>query len=137
MPADPTMVAHSSVLAIPTGGSAYPPPGVSPTTPEFQVQSGDVILVNFRTDRQVAKRVLGALSKSEADWRTPASLSRELGVSELEIRTAVEDLGDLVRRPVAARKSEKDYVLLVERVMTPGERIRNMLSLAGRVSPSR
>lgn len=85
----------------------------------------------------IVDRVRKALQESTVDWRTPPSLADELEVSEIEVRKALESMGDAVRQPIAASGDELNYFRLSERGKTWQERLRWVLLAIGRTPPNK
>jgi hypothetical protein len=86
---------------------------------------------------RVMDLVRAALAGSRVDWRTPRSLAKELGVSEVEVRTVLKSLGEEVRQPIAARGDEHNYFRLTKRGKTWQERLRWLLLALGRTPPDK
>jgi AraC-like DNA-binding protein len=63
-------------------------------------------------DPELPKRIQRALEESTTDFRTVASLADELGVSERLIRRGLNDLGEVVRRPLGQESRYPDWYRL-------------------------
>lgn len=75
--------------------------------------------------------VLAALAESKSDWRTSASIAKQLRADEAYTRAALLELQE-VRRPLMAMESEKDWHRLVNRGLTWQERWRDVVALISR-----
>jgi len=70
----------------------------------------------------LSEQVIRALSYTEFDWRTPASLAEELGVSELQVRQELQELGSKVRRPLTSSDKYADWYRLSSKGLTRKEK---------------
>jgi hypothetical protein len=73
-----------------------------------------------------------ALRTTTYDFRTPKSLAVELERSEPEVREALRELGDRVRRPLASGAEYQDWYRLVDKGRTRRERLLLFRAIAGR-----
>ena len=77
----------------------------------------------------IADRALKALGTAQYDWLTPASLAKQLEVSEADVRATLAALGSKVRRPIGASGREHDYYRLSSKPPTWQERVRKLRAL--------
>jgi hypothetical protein len=82
-----------------------------------------------------AKVVFSTMHDTAFDFRTPRSLSEELGLPEPVIRRALQELGERVRRAYASEPEFQDWYRLSRRGFTWPERLRKWRALAGRDAP--
>jgi hypothetical protein len=83
----------------------------------------------------VSQRVLEAIEASPYDFRTPTSLAAELHLPEDEVRTALNALGDQVRRPVGGGREYEDWYRVTARGLTWRERWWRLRAYAGHTAP--
>ena len=79
-------------------------------------------------------RIIDALARTESDWRTVPSLSRQLEVEESKIKKTLDSMADIVRRPVGYKRhpEEESYYRLVNRGYTWQEKLRIALAIMAR-----
>jgi biotin operon repressor len=77
----------------------------------------------------IADRVLKALATAQYDWLTPASLAKQLEVSEGDVWATLAALGSKVRRPIGASGREHGYYRLSAKPPTWQERVRKLKAI--------
>ena len=104
----------------------------SPTKGTVPRRSPEAADTGARVDRVIGEaldavttrdQVVQILEKTESDWRSAASIAREIGTSESRLEKLLENF-DGVRRPLGARGPEEHHYRLASRGLTRREKVR-------------
>ena len=93
-------------------------------------------LIRSRGRETLRATVFSVLQHSRSDWRTPASIGRQIGVPEAEVRAALDAMiPRLVRKPTSNLDRYWDYYRSRDRRSTWQERMWRAKAIFSKSSP--